>query len=115
MNQLYILNEENNAVPVSWQEYDAWEESIPKEHRSALGRRIEQTHIGPVMVVTVFVATPIGYYGRKPQLWLTLSVGPEIWEERRYSSHRAALQGHAAACREITRQNTPKPTLAESV
>lgn len=99
VNTIYILDPENNARPVSWQEYDAWEAEIPKENRTALGKRLAVDHFGSVVVVTTFMATPIGYFGRKPQLWITLTIGPGIWEESRYSSHRAALSGHASACK----------------
>lgn len=98
--QLYILNENNEPQPVTWGKYDQWEEKLPKDARCALGKRIKTDVIGGVTVVTVFLMCPIGYYGRKPQLWYTLAAGDGIFDERRYSSHRAALQGHASACRE---------------
>jgi hypothetical protein len=99
LNQLYILDSENVARSVSWQEYDAWEETNPKESRTAFGKRLAVNHFGEITVLTVFVSTPIGYFGRKPQLWITLTIGPNIWEESRYSSHRAAMSGHASACK----------------
>lgn len=101
MSQLYILDEDNNARPVSWQEYDQWEEQIPKDLRCALGKRIKQDTIDGANIITFFLATPVGYFGRKPQLWLTLVIGTGVWDERRYSSHRAAVSGHLAACREF--------------
>jgi hypothetical protein len=101
MSQLYILDQDNIPRPVTWQEYDSWEETIPEDQRCALGRRVKQDMIGEINVITVFLATPIGYFGRKPQLWLTLSIGKNVWEERRYSSHRAAISGHLSACREF--------------
>jgi len=104
MNALYILDAENNARPVSWHEYDAWESEIPKENRTAFGKRIAVNHFGTTTVLTVFVSTPIGYFGRKPQLWITLTIGPDVWEESRYSSHRAALSGHASACKVANQQ-----------
>ena len=100
MSQLYILDQDNNARPVSWQEYDQWEDQVPKEMRCALGRRIKQDCINNTSIITMFLATPVGFFNRKPQLWLTLVVGPGVWEERRYSSHRAAVSGHLAACKE---------------
>ena len=98
--QLYILDADNNARPVSWQEYDQWEEQIPEDQRCALGKRIKQDVISGTTIVTFFLATPVGYFGRKPQLWITLALGDGVWDERRYSSHRAAISGHLAACRE---------------
>lgn len=107
---LYILDDDNHAHPVSWGDYEAWEDRIPQEERCALGKRLRVDTIGSVSVATVFLATPIGFYGRKPQLWLTLAVGDGYWEERRYSSHRAAISGHSAACRAL---KSPAQTFLE--
>lgn len=100
MAQLYILDDDNNARPVTWGEYDIWEERLAKHERCALGKMLRKDFAGGVAVYTVFLMTCIGYFGRKPQLWLTTTVGDGIFHERRYSSHRAAIQGHLAACRE---------------
>jgi len=74
-NQLYILDPANNAQAVSWQAYDEWEQAIPENERTALGRYVAQESIGTTKVVTIFMATPIGHHNRKPQLWLTLAIG----------------------------------------
>src|SRR6056297_1946976 len=73
-NQLYILDDDHSARPVTWGEYDRWEESLPQEDRCALGKRIRTEISGGVVVTTVFLMTPIGYFGRRPQLWLTMSI-----------------------------------------
>ncbi len=85
-NPLYVLDADNNARPVSWSEYDLWEETLPKDERSALGRRLRFDEVGGVSIVTLFVCTPTGFYGRKPQLWITLAVGGGVFEEMRHSN-----------------------------
>ncbi|KAA1261605.1 hypothetical protein LF1_41560 [Rubripirellula obstinata] len=106
-NQLYILGSDDQPVPVTWAQYDDWEESLSKDARCALGKRLKTNVANGIAITTVFLMTPIGYFGRKPQLWLTMTVGDGVFEERRYSSHRAAMQGHSASCREF-RQHVPK-------
>lgn len=107
-SQLYILDHDNSPVPVSWGEYERWEERIPPDQRCALGKRLKHETIDGVSVITVFLATPVGYYGRKPQLWITIEAGDGHWSERRYSSHRAAMSGHTAACRSVKMGKTEK-------
>lgn len=115
---VYILDAEGNTQHVSLQEYDKWEEKIPKHERSVLGKKLAVNIVGSVQVITYFICTPIGYYGRKPQLWYTVTSGPDMWVERRYSSHRAAMSGHVKACVEVTngrkrrRKSAEKPASA---
>lgn len=99
--QLYTIDDEGEAKAVSLAEYEVWESSIPKESRTALGKRLRTDTVGSVIVATVFLATPIGYFGRRPQLWITIEIGPGHHEEHVYSSHRAAMSGHAKACRDL--------------
>lgn len=102
--QLYILNDEYNAVAVSWGSYDEWESRIKREERSVLGKRLRVDTVGNTNVTTYFVSTPIGFYGRKPQLWVTIASGGTS-NERVYSSHRAAINGHLSQVRDLRKQN----------
>ena len=99
--QLYILDNDNNAVPVTWGKYDEWEARLRSEERSALGKKIKTENVNGTAVVTYFMGTPIGFYGRKPQLWLTVAAGSDFYNERVYSSHRAAVSGHGHQVREL--------------
>lgn len=98
--QLYILDDDNQAIPVSWGKYDEWEARIKREERSVLGKKLRVDTVGNTSVVTYFVSTPIGFFGRKPQLWITIASGATN-NERVYSSHRAAIQGHLTEVREL--------------
>jgi len=102
--QLYILDDDHNAIPVSWGKYDEWEARIKREDKSVLGMRLRADTVGNTSVTTYFVSTPIGFFGRKPQLWLTIASGGNS-NERVYSSHRAAINGHLAELRELRKQN----------
>jgi hypothetical protein len=102
--QLYILNDESNAIPVSWGAYEEWESRIKREQRSVLGKKLRCDTVGNTSVVTYFISTPIGFYGRKPQLWVTIASGA-VNNERVYTSHRAAINGHLAELRELRKQN----------
>ena len=97
MTQLYILNESNEAVPSTLSEVDAWESAMNPEERSSLGKLIANTAIGNCTVTTLFLASPCGFFGRKPQCWLTITAGHGIYRDSRYSSHRACLAGHIEA------------------
>jgi hypothetical protein len=88
--QLYILDDDNQAIPVTWGKYDEWEARIKREDRSVLGKKLRVDTVGNTSVVTYFVSTPIGFFGRKPQLWITIASG-SVNVERVYSSHRAAI------------------------
>ena len=110
--QLYILNEDSNAVPVSWGAYDEWESRIKREQRSVLGKKLREDFVGNTSVVTYFISTPIGFYGRKPQLWVTIASGG-VSNERVYTSNRAAINGHLAQLRELRQQNAKQTPCKE--
>lgn len=99
--QLYILDDDNQALPVSWGKYDEWENRLKRDDKSVLGKRVKSTVVGGNSVITYFMSTPIGFYGRKPQLWVTIASGKNLFNERVYSSHRAAISGHLSQVREI--------------
>ena len=94
---LYILDDDDTPVPATTSEYNRWEESIPPDERTALGKRIRSETVGTVSIVTVFVANGCGFHGRKPLVFLTMVHGPGTWINRCYSSHRACLSGHRDA------------------
>jgi hypothetical protein len=99
--QLYVLNPEGEASPATLAEYDQWEQSIPAESKSAVGKQLKKDFVEGVVVITVFFCTPIGFFGKRPQLWMTMEIGPDHHEEHLYSSHRAALSGHSKAVRDL--------------
>ena len=98
--QLYILDDDNQAIPICSGKSDEWEARIKREERSVLGKKLRVDDVGNTSVVTYFVSTPIGFFGRKPQLWITIASGATN-NERVYSSHRAAIQGHLTEVREL--------------
>ncbi len=94
--QLYMLDDDNQAIPVSWGKYEEWESRLSRSDKSVLGKKLRSDTVGNSNVTTFFMSTPIGFYGRKPQLWVTIASGPDLFIERVYSSHRAAISGHLA-------------------
>ena len=99
--QLYILDNDNNAIPVTWGKYDEWEGRLSRAEKSVLGKKLRSDNVGNINVTTFFMSTPIGFYGRKPQLWVTFAAGTDFYNERVYSSHRAAVSGHGNQVREL--------------
>ena len=99
MSDLYILQEDGNAHPVSASAYSEWEDMLNDNERCCLGKRLKADTVNGTNIITMFLGTPVGHFGRRPQLWVTLALGDGVFSERRYSSHRAALNGHAAECR----------------
>jgi hypothetical protein len=99
--QLYMLDEDNQAIPVSWGKYEEWESCLNRSEKSVLGKKLRSDTVGNTNVTTFFMSTPIGFYGRKPQLWVTIASGPDLFIERVYSSHRAAISGHLAQIRDL--------------
>jgi len=94
MNDLYVLSDAGVPEPATLNQFNQWEDSIPEEQRTALGKRLRVDHIGGVSVISAFVATSVGWHNRKPQVFLTLATGEGVWSERRYTSLRACLNGH---------------------
>lgn len=111
--QLYILDDDHNAIPVSWGKYDEWEARIKREDKSVLGMRLRADTVGSTSVTTYFLSTPIGFFGRKPQLWITIASGSNS-NERVYSSHRAAISGHLSEVRDL-RKNIVLPTCIDKI
>lgn len=101
--QLYILDDDQQAIPVSWGQYEAWESRLKRQDKSVLGKKLRSDTVGNINVTTFFMATAIGFYGRKPQLWVTVIAGPDYFDESVYSSNRAAISGHLAKVRELRR------------
>jgi len=99
--QLYMLDDDNQAIPVSWGKYEEWESRLSRKDKSVLGKKLRSDTVGNTNVTTFFMSTPIGFYGRKPQLWVTIASGPDLFIERVYSSHRAAISGHLAQIRDL--------------
>ena len=110
--ELYILDNDNHPVPVRWGEYEEWHDRLPAGDKCQLGKRLKQDSVGPFTVSTLFMGSPIGFFGRKPQLWLTLTLGPDRYAEQVYSSHRASLQGHARTVRELKRKEVSNLAIA---
>ena len=99
--ELYILNADNVGVPVSWGDYELWHDNLPADQKCNLGKRLKQDTVGDITIATMFLGTPMGFFGRKPQLWVSISLGPNEYAEQVYSSHRACLQGHSRTIRQI--------------
>lgn len=111
---LYILTADNIPVPATLSQYDAWEEAIPREDRCALGKRLAQDTSDGLTVVTMFLACAVGYYGRKPQVFVSLAVGVGVWETSCYTSYRAAMAGHPAMLTRLQRKTAPSIKIAET-
>lgn len=111
--QLYILDDDHQAIPVSWGKYDEWEAHISREDKSVLGKKLRVDTVGSTSVVTYFLSTPIGFFGRKPQLWITIASG-SVNVERVYSSHRAAISGHLNQLRELRKVPAIAPCSIDS-
>lgn len=94
MTTLYVLTDAGNPEPATLDRFCAWEDAIPENERTALGKRLRINHVAGVTIVTAFVATGLGWHNRKPQVFMTLATGEGVWQERRYTSLRAALNGH---------------------
>lgn len=113
---LYTLADDGHPQPATNDQYVAWEDQLPDEHRCALGKRLKTDHVGSVTVASIFLMTPIGFHNRKPQLFLTTAFGEGVYTERRYTSLRACLNGHrdeVAAQRRASRMATvPSPSVA---
>ena len=99
--QLYILNDDNEAKPVNWGDYQAWEERIRPEDRCALGKLIRKDCVKETVVVTFFLASPSGFHGRSPQCWISIVASPNLHEQHVYSSHRACISGHNSILRKL--------------
>ncbi len=108
MTNLYILTSDGYLAPATLDMFNAWEDEIPEQDRTALGKRLRIDHAGDVTIVSFFIAAPVGWHNRKPQVFLTMSIGKGVWNERRYTSLRACINGH----REEVKLHRDRSTLA---
>jgi hypothetical protein len=107
--QLYTLDEIGQVKPVSWAEYDQWEQSLDPSERCPLGTKLKADILGSATVTSLFSLVPMGYFGHKPQLFLTLTVGEGIWLTSVYTSHRACLSGHRDIFAKVRKLAMPLP------
>lgn len=112
--QLYTIDSEGITKAVSWAEYDQWEQELLPTERCPLGKKLKVDVVGNTTITTLFCLTPLGFYGHKPQLFMSLAVGEDVWVTSVYTSHRACLSGHRELVNKIKKGKAPlKPQASE--
>lgn len=100
----YILDENNNAIPVDFNEYLAWTVRAAQAGQATVGKQVAEDFVGDYHISTVFLAINHTWGGKGPPiLWETMIFGGEYKNgeeyQERYSSHADALEGHGRAIR----------------
>lgn len=106
--------------PLDWEEY-----AILHSFRT-LYCRVDESHIGPLWISTVWLGTDMGMWAESPIVFETMIFGPDESEPLhpemrsyvdaivRYASEDEAYQGHASVCMDI-RQTLAKIEMAQEV
>lgn len=88
----YILNEKNEPIKSSIEEYVLWERENPKK------KFVKQEYVGEVWVSTVFLGLDHRWDSDVPILWETMIFnGKHDQYQDRYSSLEEAIKGHEIA------------------
>lgn len=99
---LYVLDENNRPVPESdVLKWAAWSD--------AHDRHVGDDTVGDVRVSTVFLGVNTRFLGDGcPVLWETMIFGgPLDMYQERYTSHEAAVEGHARALEAVRLEAPP--------
>ena len=92
MSKWYILDDDNNPVKSTVNEFVDWEEAYPEK------RIIKQYDNDEVFVSTVFLGLDHAWNSDVPVLWETMIFGGEHDQyQKRYTSYKDALEGHEKA------------------
>ena len=92
MSKWYILDDDNNPVKSTVNEFVDWEEAYPEK------RIIKQYDNDEVFVSTVFLGLDHAWNSDVPVLWETMIFGGEHDQyQERYTSYKDALEGHEKA------------------
>lgn len=110
--QLFKLGDDLTAEPVSWGEFAAWEDSIPSRDRCDLGKILRRDFVNGIAVITVFTPVAQGLHHRRGLNWVTLAQGEDFIGSSLYSSHRAAMTGHARWVKKSKDQGHQQPAIA---
>jgi len=105
--QLYIIDGDGITKPATWAEYDQWEQELLPTERCPIGKKLKVDVVGSTTVTTLFCQSPLGFYGHKPQLFMSLAVGEDVWVNSVYTSHRACLSGHRELVAKIKKGKAP--------
>lgn len=98
MSDKYILDENGQpAVEHDLMRWAQWWESADKQ------RILAHTHVGNILVSTVFLGLDHRHFGEGPPLlWESMVFGGNLDEsQQRYSTREAALAGHAELVRKV--------------
>lgn len=102
----FILDENNNVVPVSFTDYIKWLKNAAPT--TMLGKHIAKTTIGDVTVSTVFVGINMGIHSGplvvfESQAYSHVEGEETQWELDidRYSTYEQAVKGHKAMVKRV--------------
>ena len=100
----YILDENNNLMPVDLETYWQWFKA-QDEKGEASRRIVKQRHwpLNSIMVSTVFLGLDHNFFwGGPPLVFETLVFGGPLDQEMdRYSTYDEAVRGHEAMCERV--------------
>lgn len=101
MNGHYKLNDLNEPVAVSPEDYYKWQRSLPETHRTGIGFQLKRTETESATVSTVFLGMDHGYGSSVPVLWETMLFcdGENNEDFERSATIEKALEVHESFCR----------------
>jgi hypothetical protein len=99
MSKLYILDDDNNPVKSTINEFVDWEEAYPER------KAVKQEYVDDVYISTVFLGLDHAWNSDVPVLWETMIFGGEHDQyQERYTSYKDALEGHEKALELVNKQ-----------
>ena len=100
MNQYTLDANDCPRLAATFEDYYAWKDALPKDIQTGIGFQVGKTERDGVCVSTVYLGSDHGWDEGPPVLWETMIFGGECDEHcERYTSQRAAVAGHKAACK----------------
>jgi hypothetical protein len=92
MSKWYILDDDDNPVKSTVNEFVDWEEAYPER------KAVKQEYIDDAYISTVFLGLDHAWNSDVPVLWETMIFGGEHDQyQERYTSYEDALEGHKIA------------------
>jgi hypothetical protein len=90
----FKLNDDRQPIPCSDEDFAAWHSTLPEDMRTEKGSILLLDKIGNLLVSTVFLGEDVSVPGDNPKYWESMVFGLGMQPTYRYSSERAAIEGH---------------------
>lgn len=105
----YILDENDCPRLATFEQYHAWQRSLPEDIKTSLGFKLARTEENDVLVSTVYLGLDHAFDSGPPMLWETMvfCAGEENNYCERAATRKQALENHEKYVRKYIQKIEP--------